>query len=40
MKQSISVIELEWEAFSYEVSEITNGKYLLDCCFIILESYS
>ena len=34
-----SIIELEWEAFSYEISEIANGKYL-DCCFFILENYS
>jgi hypothetical protein len=34
-----SVIEMEWETFTYDISEITNGKYL-NCCFIVLESYS
>lgn len=33
-----SVIELEWESFSYEIADIVNEQH--NCCFIILENYS
>ena len=34
-----SVIELEWESFSYEIADIVKEQHI-DCCFIILENYS
>lgn len=33
----ISVIELEWEYFSYEISELLNED--ITCCFINLQDY-